>query len=109
MVFIYTQLILVTRNSCAENGAEFTMRGIPDTEPIDKKKCITRFQVAPFRNYAKVLLLIPPIPDILTTFFIIVIKGRFVTSITSPGGNQGELPDRVSDPRPGNSGGVAPW
>ncbi len=85
------------------------MRGITDIEPIDKKKCITHFQVDLFRKYTLVQLLISPIPGIMTTFFIIFIKGRFVTSTMSPGENQRELSDRFSDPKSGNFEGGAIW
>jgi hypothetical protein len=85
------------------------MRGIPDAETVNKKKCILRFQMDIFRKYNLVQLLISPIPGILTTFFIIFIIGRLVTSTMSPGKNQRVLSEMTPDSKSGNSGGAAPW
>ncbi len=109
MLFIYSRLILVNLISCIENGAEFTMRGIPYSEHKDKKKCLTRFQVDLFRKYAPVQRLLFPIPAILRTIFIKFSQGRFVISTPSQGENQGELSDTVYDSKPGNFGGVVTW
>ena len=109
MFFIYSQLILVLRISCIENGAECTMRGIPDIEHNDKKKCLPRFHVELFQKYAPVQRFISPIPGILTTFFSNLLDGRFVTSTTSRGETQMKLSNRVSDSKPGNIGGFSTW
>jgi hypothetical protein len=108
MFFIYTQLIMLIKISCIENGAGFTMKGITDIEPVDKKKSIARFQVDLFRKYTPVQLLISPIPGKMATLFIIFMKERLTTSTMSPGGNQRVL-SRVSDSKSGDFGGIAAW
>lgn len=85
------------------------MRGIPDIEPIDTKKCLNRFQGDLFRKYAPVQRLISVIPGKLTTFFIKFREGRFVTSTISPGENQRNLFDMVSDSKAGIFGGFSTW
>ncbi len=85
------------------------MKGIPDIEPIDTKKCLTRFQADLFRKYAPVQRLISLIPGILTTFFIKFIEGRFETSTISPGENQRSLPGMVPDSKSVIFGGFTTW
>ena len=85
------------------------MRGIPDIEHNNKKKCLPRFQVELFQKYAPAQRFTSPIPGILPTFVIELLGGRFVTPTTSRGENQMKLSDRVSDSKPGIFGGFATW